>query len=238
MSVVKLEELWPRVICFFPFYSSDGGNGTRVLLEDGREEVDNRKTKTLLEAMAKIFAADLAALRCKYRGMLGHKGLVPLPLHCSMILVPLKVRRVRYKDHGATGYAVLDRIKGVEAVETTGGEGEKGILPLEPEDVPVTRIMLDGGRFLDSTEKLVTVKKRVAEALEVKEDYTRFHRGRRGFPLAGSLVDSLEGEREKVVYHIHYHTSGFPGEPRLFRAAESGQVQVFTPGSLSLKSRS
>lgn len=206
MSLVRLEELWPHILCFFPFYDADGGNGTRVFLEDGQEETDRRKTKTLLEAMARIFAADLAALRYKYRGMLCHKGLVPLPLHLSMILVPLKVRRVQYKDHGATGYAVLDRVERVEA---------------EPTGTPVSRVVLEGGRVLDCMEKTATVKKRLAEGLEVKEDYSRFHRGRGIFPVPVKLGGNIEGDGDKVVYHIHYHTHRLPEESRIFRAAET-----------------
>ena len=215
MSLVKIEELWPLMLCFYPYYDNHGGNGTRVLLEDGQVLTDKRKTKTLLEAMGRIFAADLAALRHKYQGVLGHKGLVPLPLHCDLVLVPFRVRRVQYKDHGATGYVVLDRVEGLKTVDS--GQAAAGRSPL-PDAAVSTRVVFRGGMHLDCMEKMVTVKKRLAEAGEVKEEYSRFHRGTGILSVRELVREGLPGGGEKIVYHIHYHTGSLPGTPGSFRS--------------------
>jgi hypothetical protein len=198
VSILKPEDIWPQIVCFYPFYNSDGGNNTRVLLQDGRECLDRRKTKTFLQAVAKVFAADLTALRKKYRDYLGHKGLVPLPLHTSFILVPVKVRRVQYKDHGATGYAVLDKVVDIYLPETQ--------LP----DAAFCRLTLKGGGSFECMEKPVTIKRRLAEASQVQKEYSRFCRGKES-PLPDLDRFGLKHAGEgTVVYHIHYHRGDIP----------------------------
>lgn len=200
MTNPKLAEVWQEVLGFYPFYNSDGSNSTWVLLRDGRQYMDRRKTKTLLQDMARIFATDLTALRHNYRDFLGHKGLVPLPLHKSLILVPFRVRRVEYKDHGATGYAVLNKIETAEPIK---GENANGAL---------SRIKLSGGITIDCMEMASTVKRRLSEAHQVQKEYYRFTDADR-LPSAhdlsrASFFNECEGQ---VVYHIHYHAGALPG---------------------------
>lgn len=228
MDTKELEKLWPQIACFYPFYSSDGGNNTMVLLQDGGQCLDRRKTKTFLQAMARIFAADLTALGQKYRDFLGHKGAVPLPLHGSLILVPFRVRRVQYKDHGATGYAVLDK------VESVG--------PGNPEDPggAASRISMMGGGVLECMEKTATVRKRLGEASQVRKEYSRFQRGRRTLTVPDLIREDLSGDdTSKVVYHIHYYAAGLPeGRGTVYKPEGIGGISLprgyageKTPGS-------
>lgn len=212
-----LEEIWPQMVCFYPFYGENGGNYTRILLEDGRELVDKRRTTTMLEALAAIFATDLGALRRKYRSILGHNGLVPLPLHRDLVLVPFRVRRVQYKDHGATGYAVLDKVEGMEAASHFNGQSQEGHLP----GAFASRLKLLGGSCLECMEKCTTLQKRLSEASQVKQEYSRFYWGRRVLPIHGFMGESLGGSEDgKVIYHIHYYTGPLPEGPQVFRVAE------------------
>lgn len=202
MNNVGLEEIWPQIVCFYPFYNSDGANSTWVMLQDGQHLIDKRKTKTLLQAMARIFAADLTALRKKYSTFLGHKGLIPLPLHSNMILVPFRVRRVQYKDHGATGYVVLDQ---VDHVQPAAG--------MDADEV-MSRIQMLGGAAFDCVEKASTIKKRLMEAYQVKKEYSRFHGGRRIITFPELVREGLRCEEDgRVVYHIHFHTGDLPSKP-------------------------
>ena len=130
-----------------------------MLLEDGEQLVDRRKTKTFLQALSKVFAADLTALRQRYRDFLGHKGLVPLPLHSSFILVPLKVRRVQYK---ATG----NRLCSLDKVED---------LHFPERDLPgagVCQLSLKGNYL--KCRKGCNSKKRLAEHLRFKGVFSFF----------------------------------------------------------------
>jgi len=196
----QLGEVWPEILGFYPVYGSDGGNSTCVLLSDGSRYMDRRKTKTLLHDMAKIFAADLSALRYNYRDFLGRKGLVPLPLHKNLILVPFRVRRVKYKDHGATGYAVLNKIEAVESVSHPNSNGA------------MSRISLSGGITLECMEKPVTVNRRLAEAHQVRREYYRFNDGDRLLDVQELAQSSFLTECEgRIVYHIHYHAGALPG---------------------------
>ena len=199
MNNLELEEIWPYILCFYPFYNSDGSNSTCIMLQDGQQCLDRRKTKTLLQAMARIFAADLKALRENYRNFLGHKGLVPLPLHRNLILVPFRVRRVQYKDHGATGYAVFNKVECVQPPD------------MESSDLAVSRIGMIGGASFECLEKPATIKKRLTEASQVQKEYSRFYSGRAAYPVSEFALDSFCGEETgKVVYHIHYHAEGLP----------------------------
>ena len=187
----KLEEIWREIVGFYPVYSSDGGNNTLILLHDGQQYTDKRKTKTVLQAIARIFAADLTALRQRYRGYLGRKGLVPLPLHKDLILLPIRVRRVQYKDHGATGYLVLRQIVRVAPDEAASQNGT------------LSRITLKGGVSIKCMEKPATVRKRLTEGAQVREEYERFCSGRTFLPGSEFVRDPLIAEEGTVIYHIH-----------------------------------
>lgn len=197
VSNPKLEEIWREILAFYPIYSPDGGNNTLILLEDSQQYMDTRKTKTVLKVIARIFAADLTALRQRYRGCLGRKGLVPLPLHRDLILLPMRVRRVQYKDHGATGYAVLDKIVKVGPVDSANENGT------------LSRITLKGGLSIECMEKPATLKKRLTEGVQVQKEYHRFCAGKASFPVSELVRDPLLSGEGKVIYHIHYNGGMF-----------------------------
>ncbi len=109
-----LAEIWPEILCLIPFYDEYGGNSTRILLEKGKELVIERRTKTVVKDIARIFAVDLAAMKERCGPYVGRKTSTPLPLRPDFILLPVKMRVPSAKDQGAWGYLVLQKIEACE----------------------------------------------------------------------------------------------------------------------------
>jgi len=194
MPYADLERIWQRVAAFYPLYDADGGNSTRIIFENGRDIFDTRKTKTFLGALAKVFAADLTALRKKYGKLLGRKNYVPLPFHADFVIVPVRVRRALSKDQGATGYLVLDRVK------SCGPAAEKDFS---------CKVEFSGGGYLYCMEKAATVRKKLLEAKTVREEYCRFHAGQGAIGVPGLAREVLKREKGCVVYHLHCSVDQF-----------------------------
>ncbi|MBZ4653347.1 MAG: hypothetical protein JG781_686 [Peptococcaceae bacterium] len=106
-----LAEIWPDILCLIPFYDTNGGNSTQMLLEEGKELVIQRRTKTVVKDLARIFAVDVAAMKERCGPYLGRKSSTPLPLRPDFILLPVKMRVPLAKDEGAWGYVVLQKIE-------------------------------------------------------------------------------------------------------------------------------
>lgn len=195
----NLKECWPRIVGFYPCYRPDGSNSTCIVFLDGSQHIDRRKTRTFLQSAAKVFSTDLTALRRNYQRFLGSKGMVPLPLHSNFILVPFKVRKPQYKDHGATGYVVFSQIWLVEDYERqdagcqkangeasgrqkANGEGS-GRDDSDVEDAQrqesdgnfLSRLTMTGGITLASLEKVSTLNRRLGDAARVRQEYRRFY---------------------------------------------------------------
>ncbi|HBT20627.1 MAG TPA: hypothetical protein DEA47_04615 [Peptococcaceae bacterium] len=192
---IDLSGIWRSVAGFYPYYDENGGNCTRILLDDGREISYVRKTKSILKGLAEIFAVDLISLRRRYGSIVGKKNCIPLPLHGEFIVVPLKVRRTLSKDQGALGYVVLNKV--VDCIEE--GEGEARC-----------SLKLVGGTFFPCMEKIITVKNRLRDAQFIKEEYYRF------FSSCSLKNGSDESQRGilspggLVVYHLHCCSKDYP----------------------------
>lgn len=157
---IDWEELWPRLQGLYPFIAEDGGNYTAVLLTEGQELVDTRKTKTVLAHLAGNFALDLALVKARGRKVLGCRREVPLVFLPELVLLPVKRREAPMKDAGSLGYVVLSQIAGWEEVEKP---------PYR------TRIFFHQGTYLEVMTAPKTFRKRVAEAELVLGDYHRRH---------------------------------------------------------------
>lgn len=220
MTELKLEELWPGILGFYPCYQPNGSNSTCIVFHDGRQHIDSRKTKTFLQSTARIFASDLTALRQNYQGFLGCKGMVPLPLHRNFVLVPFKVRRPQYKDHGATGYAVLKQIKSVEQAAPVQENDLRGTAGCSC----VSRLCMTGGIIFESMEKAATLRRRLGEAARVRQEYCRFYGGssllsisnlmRESFAEVPEISGALRETQNGVIYHIHVHTGDLSKIPK------------------------
>lgn len=119
-----LAELWPEILCLLPFYDTDGGNSTQMLLEEGKKLMIQRRTKTVVKALARIFAVDITAMKERCGPYLGRKSSTPLPLRPDFILLPVKMRVPLAKDEGAWGYIVLQKILSCEKL----AEGQSQVI--------------------------------------------------------------------------------------------------------------
>lgn len=116
------ERLWQKIEALVPVYGENGGNNTEIWLQGGERLVVYLKTKTVLKKLAQVFALDLGELRKKYGRLVGRKNKSPLPLHPSLILVPLKYREPLAKDEGALGYVVKNQL--ADCRDLTGNKTE------------------------------------------------------------------------------------------------------------------
>lgn len=64
------------------------GRLSQVLVAGG-SFYDPRRVKTLVQAVARYYAVDLIALRCRCREELHMRNFLPLPLSAQLVLVPL-----------------------------------------------------------------------------------------------------------------------------------------------------
>lgn len=168
---IDWEELWPRLVALYPFMAEDGGNYTTVILTEGEELVDTRKTKTVLAHLARNFALDLTLVKARGQKVLRCRREVPLVLLPELVLLPVKRREAPMKDAGSLAYVVLSQVAGWE---------ESGTFPYR------TRIVFHGGAFLEVLTTPGTFRKKLAEAELVLGDYHRRHHPPRllpGYPV-------------------------------------------------------
>lgn len=185
---IDLSGIWRSLAGFYPYYDENGGNCTRILLDDGRELSYVRKTKSILKGLAEIFAVDLISLRRRYGSIVGKKNCVPLPFHAEFVMVPLKVRKTLSKDQGALGYVVLDKV-----VECISG-GEEGVR---------CSLKLMGGGLFPCMEKMGTVRSRLRDAQMIKEEYYRFYSPCSIKSAADDPQRGIYPPRSLVVYHLY-----------------------------------
>jgi hypothetical protein len=130
MERINYEELWPHINCFVPIYDENGGNITKVYLDDGTFIIDNRRLTLVIEKIAGVFAVDLKNVRKKYSKLIDRKNTIPIPLHQDLILVPVKMRKPVAREDGAWGYIVLSKVQAYSnhptkpnSIEITFGDG-------------------------------------------------------------------------------------------------------------------
>ncbi|HHX50005.1 MAG TPA: hypothetical protein GX711_01025 [Clostridia bacterium] len=159
MPKLDLEIVWPRLQGFYPYMGKDGGNYTEVILGDGQRLTDPRKTETVLRALARVFALDIKLIQRRARQVLKYGREVPLAFFPDLVLVPMKTREAPFKDAGTVGYVVLCRIS-----------------HWEPAPEPYrTRIFFEDGAFLDTITIPTTVRRRLAEAQMILEEFRRYY---------------------------------------------------------------
>ncbi|NLL17982.1 MAG: hypothetical protein GX262_03030 [Clostridia bacterium] len=195
---IDWEELWPRLLGLYPFIAEDGGNYTAVLLTEGEELVDSRKTKTVLAHLARNFALDLTLVKARGQKVLCCRREVPLVLLPELVLLPVKRREAPMKDAGSLGYVVLSQIAGWE----------------EAKDPPYrTRIAFHHGGFMEVLTTPGTFRKKVAEAELVLGDYHRRHHPPQhlpgypvsyGWPVEGQPALYFRERLSKRGYTGHY----------------------------------
>lgn len=154
------EEIWPRLLGFYPYLAEDGGNYTAIILANGEELEERRKTKTVLAHLARLFSLDVSLVKARGRKVLKSRREVPLALLPELVLLPVKRREAPMKDAGSLGYVVLAQVAGWEEA---------------PEPPFRTRIYFQEGSFLDVLTTPATFRKKIAEGELVLKDYHRRH---------------------------------------------------------------
>jgi hypothetical protein len=114
----KIEELVKMGICVLsPTYQKNVGNVTKIITRDGEIFIDQRTTKTVLKRIAKYYTIHLKSCRSKYGEMLHQRFNIPILLNKKLLLIPLKMRKPKFKKDGAKGYINLYDIEKVTEKE-------------------------------------------------------------------------------------------------------------------------
>ncbi|MEA4924871.1 MAG: hypothetical protein VB084_06105 [Syntrophomonadaceae bacterium] len=97
-----LEKIKEEIIALQPVYT-DIGNATRLILPEG-ESLDSRGMRSVIMALARIYAVDLAAQRDSLELRLNRHGVMPFYLSKERIFVPLKMRKALAPKDMVYGY--------------------------------------------------------------------------------------------------------------------------------------
>jgi hypothetical protein len=99
---MQLEKIKDEIVGLRPVYT-DTGNATIIYLRRG-EAVDSRGTRSIMNALARIYAIDLTAQRSQVETYLHRQGINPFYLEPERVFVPLKMRRAKAQKDTVYGY--------------------------------------------------------------------------------------------------------------------------------------
>ncbi len=99
-----MERIKNRLAAMIPYYDRQGANATLIYTTDGEIIADRRTVKWNLRRLARLFGADLQAVRQNYGSYLGCRQGIPLPLSAGLVLISLKTRLPVGKNDGCYGY--------------------------------------------------------------------------------------------------------------------------------------
>lgn len=135
---VHLEKIKDRIIALQPVYTLSG-NATRIILPEG-DDLDPRGLRSVLAALARLYAVDLTAQRKNLALRLNRNGVLPFYLSDDRVFVPLKMRKAAAAKDTVYGYIDV-RFMGEAAVR-----GERGCT-----------VPLPGGRQIEILSRRSTV---------------------------------------------------------------------------------
>jgi len=98
----QLEKMKDEIIALQPVYTNMG-NATRILLREG-EKMDSRGMRSVLMALARIYAVDLSAQRESIKTRLSRHGVMPFYLGNDRVFIPLKMRKALASKDMVYGY--------------------------------------------------------------------------------------------------------------------------------------
>lgn len=99
---MQLEKIKEEIVGLRPVYT-DTGNATIIYLRRG-EAVDSRGMRSIMTALARIYAIDLAAQRSQLEMRLHRQAMIPFYLGPERVFVPLKMRRAMAEKDAVYGY--------------------------------------------------------------------------------------------------------------------------------------
>ncbi len=108
-----MEKVKDRLAALIPCYDRQGGNSTLIYTTGGEIISDRRTVKWNLRRLARLYSADLQAIRQNYGRYLGCRQGVPLPFSPNLVLVSLKIRLPVGKNDGCYGYINVPAVKTV-----------------------------------------------------------------------------------------------------------------------------
>ncbi|WP_422445520.1 hypothetical protein [Thermoanaerobacterium sp. DL9XJH110] len=137
----------------------EGGNVTKLIASDGTEFIEKRTCRTVLKNIARLYGADLAAIRKRYGRQINKKHVVPIPFGSNLVLIPIKVReRPLGENDGTLGYI---NFRDISRVEEAGGGA--------------SYITLKGGTDVHALVSCQTVREYMKNALLVESLYIATH---------------------------------------------------------------
>lgn len=115
-KVITLDNI-AIVEAIIPLRDENGGNFTKVIIENGFEWTEEVRCNTYVKGLARVVSFDTQAWIINASKVISRSHGIPLPLHPGVVLVPVKVRIAEYKDEGTSGYVNLLKIEGMERVD-------------------------------------------------------------------------------------------------------------------------
>jgi hypothetical protein len=103
LNITKVEQLRDKVIGLCPVYL-DGGNSTKVLLDDGQMVFDRRVLLSTQLALFHSYGLDFSAQKDYLKERLTRQGVLPFYLNNRRVFVPLKMRKPKASRDAVYGY--------------------------------------------------------------------------------------------------------------------------------------
>jgi len=138
--------------CLMPVYEPGQGNAVKLIADDGSAFIVPRTIKTVLNLICRYYTVHIEACRARYGKILNQRLGVPLAIHSSLVLIPLKLRKPLLPKDGAYGYVNLYSIEGVEECQNH------------------TRILLRGNVRILCLQRLSTALQQINKAKAIAVD--------------------------------------------------------------------
>lgn len=145
-KVITLENI-SIIEAVIPLRDQDGGNYSKVIIENAFEWQEDVRCNTYIKSLAKIVSFDMQAWTSNASKIISRSYGMPIPLHPGLVLLPVKVRSAEYKDEGTSGYVNFLKINLVERV-----------------DKKTTRIFLKSGLEIDVMSSFKTLNPLLIQA--------------------------------------------------------------------------
>lgn len=113
------ELFWDQVHFFEPAYLADGCNGCRIYYDNGLIEEVHARLEWVLNDWASFRATSKELLQKQAAGWTREKRQrrVPLVVNKDICLIPVKCRKLQNRYETASGYAVLQKISGMQVMQ-------------------------------------------------------------------------------------------------------------------------
>ena len=157
------KELLTKVNAIIPIYQENRGDISIIIDKSNKEHRVNKKVKSVLNNIARLYHIDLIECRKKYSSIINKSNTLPIPINEEMTLIPLKMRKPIIESDGSVGYIRFEVVKSVN-----------------PANEKNTIITLDNDRIITCLVNYRTVCKNLKDTRIVKQEYMSSIRGESG----------------------------------------------------------